>query len=65
MQPITRILALRFDAISRRYIGDVALFRQDGSERTVRASVIGHPGWPLERVARQLIGAARLQQQPS
>jgi hypothetical protein len=62
MQPVTRLLALRFDTVSRRYVGDVALTRTDGSERTVRASVIGHPGWSLERVARQLIGAARQQQ---
>jgi hypothetical protein len=62
MQPVTRVLALRFDTVSRRYTGDVALAKNDGSERMVRASVIGHPGWTLERVARQLIGAARQQQ---
>jgi hypothetical protein len=51
---------LRFDPVSRRYTGEVAFTRADGSERAVRASVLGHPGWPLERIARMLIGAARM-----
>jgi hypothetical protein len=61
MHPVTRLQMLRFDPVSRRYTGEVALTRADGSERTVCASVLGHPGWPLERVARMLIGAARMQ----
>ena len=61
MQSISRLLALRYDVVSRRYIGDVAVVRPDGAEATVRATVVGHPGWPHERIARMLIGAARLQ----
>lgn len=61
MHPVTRLQMLRFDPVSRRYTGEVALVRADGSEGTVRASVLGHPGWPLERIARMLMGAARMQ----
>ena len=61
MHPATRLQMLRFDPVSRRYTGVVALTRADGSERMVRASVLGHSGWPLERVTRMLIGAARIQ----
>jgi hypothetical protein len=60
MHSATRLLALRFDAITRRYIGEVLLVGPDGSERTVSSAVHGMPGLPLERVARKLIGAARL-----
>ncbi len=61
MHPLTRLVMLRFDTVTRRYIGDVAVTRPDGREETVRASVVGHPGWAHERVARLLIGAARMQ----
>lgn len=61
MQSISRLLTLRYDVVSRRYIGEVAVVRPDGTEGTVRTSVVGHPGWPHERIARMLIGAARLQ----
>ena len=60
MHPVSRLLTVRFDTVTRRFIGVVALTRTDGSEETVRASVVGHPAWPLERVARLLMGAARL-----
>ncbi|MDH3264456.1 MAG: hypothetical protein OEM24_10705 [Paracoccaceae bacterium] len=60
MHTVTRLQMLRFDPVSRRYTGDIALTRADGTERTVRATVLGNPGWPLERVARMLIGAARM-----
>ncbi len=60
MNAASRLLALRFDAISRRYVGDVLLVGPDGREQTVSASVHGQPGWSMERVARMLIGAARM-----
>ena len=60
MHPITRIQMLGFDPVSRRYTGEVAFTCADGSERSVRASVLGHPSWPLERIARMLIGAGRM-----
>jgi hypothetical protein len=59
MQTLNRLLTVRFDTVSRRYIGEVLMTRFDGSEEAVTSSVIGTPGWPLERVARMLIGAAR------
>jgi len=61
MHSVSRLRSLRFDPVSRRYIGQVAVIRADGREETVSASVMGLPGWPLERVARQLMGAARQQ----
>lgn len=61
MHSVTRLETLRFDPVSRRYVGDVALTRADGSRHLVRASVLGNPGWPMERVARMLMGAARMQ----
>lgn len=60
MNPAARLLALTFDAVSRRYVGDVLLTGADGREHLVSASVHGQPGWPMERVARMLIGAARM-----
>lgn len=60
MHTVTRLQTLRFDPVSRRYTGYVALTRADGTRHTVRASVLGNPGWPLERIARMLIGAARM-----
>lgn len=61
MHAMTRMHTVSFDTVSRRYHGEVALTRPDGSQLAVEASVIGHPQWPLERVARQLLGAARQQ----
>jgi hypothetical protein len=61
MQAVSRLHSLRFDPVSRRYQGEVALTRADGREERVSATVIGHPRWPHERIARLLIGAARLQ----
>lgn len=61
MHPVTRLLELRFDAASRRYIGAVSVILPDGREEIMSASVLGSPGWPLERIARQLLGKARQQ----
>lgn len=61
MHSVTRLETLRFDPVARRYTGEVALTRTDGTRHTVRASVVGQPGWPVERVARLLLGAARMQ----
>jgi hypothetical protein len=55
----SRLLKLRFDTISRRYVGDVLIVGPDGRERTVSTAVHGLPSWSLERVTRMLIGAAR------
>jgi len=60
MHSVTRLEALRFDPVARRYSGEVALTRADGTRHTVSASVLGHAGWPLERVARMLMVAARM-----
>ncbi len=56
----SRVIAMRFDAVTRRFVGDVSLTRADGTVETVRASVVGNARWPMERAARMLIGAARL-----
>lgn len=61
MHTVTRLFALHFDTVSRRYTGEVAVVRPDGREERVEASILGHPGWAHERIARQLIGAARMQ----
>jgi hypothetical protein len=60
MHSVTRLKMFQFDPLSRRFTGIVSFTRMDGTERAVRAAVIGHPGWPLERIARMLIGAARM-----
>ena len=60
MHSLSRLLSLRFDTITRRYVGEVLLVGPDGAEKMVSAAVHGLPGWPMERVARKLIGAARM-----
>lgn len=61
MHSVSRLLAVRFDTVSRRYTGQVAMTDARGNPVRVEASVIGHPRWPIERIARLLIGAAHLQ----
>jgi hypothetical protein len=60
MNPAARLLALSFDSVSRRYVGDVLLVGPDGHEHLVSTAVHGQPSWSMERVARMLIGAARM-----
>ncbi len=60
MQVLSRIDSVSFNPASRRYEGEVSIMLNDGGEVAVTASVIGSPQWAYERVARELLSAARV-----
>lgn len=55
-----QVSGISFNKNSHRYEGDIDMHMGDGTARRVRIGVVGHVGWPFERVQRELVFAARL-----